>query len=390
MMLLATLPLPVLAEPLTGTNAPAPPGPLTTGVGTNAETEDLPLIPEDAKLFRESMLWLHTATLRTGAGYNDNVFLSPTVQQGSVLITEGLDFSLSRLPLDGWGIDLAVGGDDVRYLQDVPSNGTDFWLGDLTIKRYLGDWVLGMEGLENYLDEVDYVDTVTGPKVEEIEGNVLKAQPMVRRNLGTNGWAEFNFGAARELMDAPLDNTWRYGPEIRLGWAADNRNEISVGYHLEECDHDTWPALSAGGLTTGKTLSVIEQRVELHWVRTWDAANRWNTDTTLFYAHDEDNGGGFFNFNEFSASTRLRYRSNNWEIAATIRGSYTDYPVQRTGVIFGPTLDQTLLHGTLRGERRLTKRLKLYAEYDYERVVSNLGDSRYRVNTATAGLIWEF
>jgi hypothetical protein len=395
MMLLATFPLVAAAQtnlPSAGLSLILWSPPSAARLATNLPAEDLALIPEEAKLFNESMLWQHTLSLRTGAGYNDNVLLSPSATQGSSFVTEGLDLSLSRLPLDGWGVDLVVSGDDVRYLQNVPSDGTDFWLADLTLKRFLGDnWVVGIESLENYLDEVDYVDTLFGPEVVEIQGNIIKMKSFVRRNLGTNWWAELDFPAAREILDAPLDNTWEYGPQLQLGFSDDKRNQVALSYQIQEIDHDSWPAVSADGAPIDtRNLSVLEQRVEIHWNEFWDSSNRWSTDTKLFYVRDEDNGGKFFNFDEFSAAERLRYSAKNWSIAGTIRGSYLDYPVQRTDLISGPTLNEVLLHATLHGERRLTRWLKLYAEYNYERLLSNLADIRYTANTVTVGMIWEF
>lgn len=361
-------------------------------MSSNTPPEDLPLIPEDAKLLKESLLWQYTLSLRTGAGYRDNVLLSPSDPQGSAFVTGGLDYSLSRVPLDGWGVDAIFSGDDERYLQNVPSDGTDFWLTDITFKRFLGDnWETGIESTENYLDEVDFVDTITGPEAVEIQGNILKLKPFVRRNLGTNWWAQLDFPAAREILDAPLDNIWKYGPQLELGFSDDKKTEVTVSYEIQQFDHDTWPALTADGATIGtRNLSVVEQRAELDWRQFWGAENHWSTDTKLGFTMDEDNGGKFFNFNEYSVAERLRYEMGNWQFTATLRGSYLDYPVQRTDLIDGPTLNEILLHATLRGERRLKKWLKLYAEYNYERVLSNLPDIRYQANTITAGLIWEF
>ena len=359
---------------------------------TNASSEDLALIPEDAGLLKESMLWQHTLALRTGAGYDDNVLLSPSSPQGSAFLTAGLDFSLSRLPLDGWGVDVLATGDDQRYLQNGRSRGTDFWLTDVTIKRFLGDhWQAGVEATENYLDEVDYVDTLAGPAAVEIQGNALKLKPFIRREFGTNWWAELDFPTAREIFDAPLDNVWKYGPQLQIGFSDDKQREIALNYQIQQFDHDSWPALSADGTPVGtRNLSLVEQRAELHWREVWDADDHWSTDTKLTFTRDQDNGGKFFNFNEYSAVERLRYNRRPWQLTATLRGSYLDYPVQRTGLTYGPTLNQFLLHATLHGERRLASWLKLYAEYNYERVLSNLSDIRYQANTVTVGLSWEF
>ena len=68
-----------------------------------------------------------------------------------------------------------------------------------------------------------------------------------------------------------------------------------------------------------------------------------------------------------------------------MRANYQDFPVQQTQLTEGPTLNTTLLHASLRAERRLTRWLKLYAQYDYERVLSNLPDIEYQVNAVGGG-----
>ena len=168
---------------------------------TNQPPEPLPLIPEDVQLLKESMLWQQTLDLRTGAGYRDNVLLSPSAPQGSAFLADGLDYSASRLPLDGWGVSFVASGDDNRYLQNVPSDGTDFWLADLTVKRFLGDhWQAGMEGTENYLDEVDLVDTAAGPTAVEVQGNILKLKPLSAGTWApTGGW---------NWISQPLVKSW--------------------------------------------------------------------------------------------------------------------------------------------------------------------------------------
>jgi hypothetical protein len=358
---------------------------------TNAIAEELPLIPEDARLIEESMLWDYTVSVRTGAGYNDNVLLSPSSPHGSALLTGGLDCSISRLPLAGWGLDFVASGDDVRYLQNGPSDGTDFWLADLTLKHLLGDnWLAGVEGLENYLDEVDYVDGPEGPEIVELQGNNLKLKPFVRRNFGTNWWVKLDLPATREILNTPLDDTWKFGPQLLAEYSDGARREISLSGQFQRITHDTWPALEADGTPLARTLALNEERVELTWREFWGSANRWSTETKFSYVRDDDNGGGFFNLDEYSASERVRFHAGNWEIATTVRGSYLDYPVQRIGFVTGSRLNEVLLHATVHGEYRLTRWLKLYAEYNHDQVLSDLPDIRYAADTVVTGLIWEF
>src|SRR3569832_2184566 len=85
---------------------------------TDAITIDLALIPDDSSLWKESLLWYKDIVVRAGVGYKDNVLLSPHTRQGSGFVTSGLDFSLIRLPLDGWEVNIAAICDDVRYFRN--------------------------------------------------------------------------------------------------------------------------------------------------------------------------------------------------------------------------------------------------------------------------------
>lgn len=359
---------------------------------TNSLAADLPLIPENAKLVKESMLWSHTLTLRTFSGFKDNVLLSPADMQGSAVIGGGLDYSLSRLPLDGWGVDVLVSGDDERYLQKVPSDGADFWFADITGKRFLGDnWQLGFDANENYLDEVDFVDTAFGPSAVEIQGKILKLKPFIRRNLGTNWWVELDFPAAREILDAPLDNVWKYGPQLQAGFNDDRKREFSLSYEIQKFDHDDWLAVAADGAPIlGRSLAIVEQKAEARWLQFWDAKNQWSTETKFTFTDDTDNGGSFFNFHQYSLSERARFQNKTWQATAAIRASYQDFPVQRTELLTGPTLNQILLRLSLHLDRRLNRWLKLYVEYNYDRALSNLPQIEYRANEIMVGAIWEF
>ena len=364
----------------------------TTQAISNSLPADLPLIPEDVKLLTESMLWQQNLTVRTGAGWRDNATLSPTNQQASAFLAGGFDCALTRLPLDGLSVDIFVTGDSMRYLQNVPPDGEEFWIASGTVKKTLGDdWLIGFEGQWNYLNQVEYAIFGNGVQNLEVEGDFFRARPFIRRNLGTNAWLQLDFNGAREVIDAPIGNDWRYGPKVTLGLGHEESSEVDLSYEFAAVDSDSLQALESNGTTDQPgTLTLYENDVDLRWHQYWDSDHHWSTETKVGLVLVKDNGGGYYNYDTYSGSERLRFENKNWQITGTARLSPSDFPVQRTDVTTGPLLDIWTVHAGLHAERRLTRWLKLYAEYGYDRAVSNQPSDRYISNVVTAGAIWEF
>ena len=93
--------------------------------GTNPPSADLALIPENVsglELLKATLLWQQNVTVRTGGGARDNVLDSPTNAQARAFVSGGLDYSLARLPLDGWGLNVFLTGDSLRYFQPNPAS----------------------------------------------------------------------------------------------------------------------------------------------------------------------------------------------------------------------------------------------------------------------------
>lgn len=359
---------------------------------TNTMPSDLPLIPENTELLTKSLFWQQTLKVRTGAGYRDNVLDSPTNALGSALLAGGADYSLIRLPLDGFGVTLFVTGDSFRYLQNVPTHGEDAWIGSAMVKKYFADnWQAGFEAREQYEDERAYALSTNGVSVAEITGNFVTAQPFVRYDFNANWWLQTDFPATRALVDAPLDNTWNYGPKLTLGFARTPAMELDLSYELQRINNDTLHGLAPGGTNdAGGTLNVWQHLAELQWRQTWGAKSDWSSNAKLGFEYEEDNAGGYFNYYQGTLSDRLRYETKSWQIATTLRAAWQYFPVQRTEINTGPDLNILMVSASLRLERRLTTWLKLYTEYIYERALSNQSTDAYQGNTAVAGAIWEF
>jgi hypothetical protein len=359
---------------------------------SNPPPKDLPLIPENVPLLTESMLWQQEVTVRAGAGYNDNVLSSPTNALGSPFMTAGLDYSLTRLPLRGWGVDLFITGDSLRYLENVPTDGEDLWVASVTVKKYFaGVWQLGLEAREAYVDDVQYGVFSNGVYAAEIRGNFLTARPFVRRDLGSNWWVQADFTGRREYVAAPLDNAWQFGPGWTAGFTRDTKTELELNFQLLRTDNETMRGLAPGGKTaTSSPIDLWQETVEFRWRQHWDNQDRWTSDSKLGFESEQDNGGGYFNYNEPYLLERLRFDNKHWRLALTTRAGYQQFPGQRTDLTTGSLLNIFAVRAGVHLERRLSRRFKLYAEYNFQRALSNQHLDAYQENDAAAGAIFEY
>jgi hypothetical protein len=367
---------------------------VSAGEGAEGTKEKLDLIPEGQEPWTESMLWVKDIVVRAGLGYKDNVTLSPSDHLGSPFFTSGLDLTVQRLPLDGLEVVFVATGDDTRYWHNVGINGEDIFVTSLQIQKTLGpNWLVGGEFRESYINEVQYVLESTGPTNALISGSVLEVRPYVRRDLGTNWWLKLETPVDRDLFGAPLDNSWRIGPRVTLGRPLDPRSSLTLSYGIFYEPHDTRLTTDAeGNPVPGKTLTLLENRLDLAWERYWDRQKRWRTVTKVGLAYQEDNGAGFYSFYACYLSQELRFKTRDWQFRILAKVGYENFPVQtiEPEVPGSPKLNRAPIDITVLAERRLYKALRLFAEYEFDATASNLATDAYTANRVSGGLSWDF
>ena len=149
--------------------------------------------------------------------------------------------------------------------------------------------------------------------------------------------------------------------------------------------------MDAGGLTlTNTSLALQTHLVELNWTQTWDAKKRWQTATRAGLELNVDNGSGFYDYRNYRLSEELRYRVERWEAKARVRLSYYDYLTQPVSVDDPSRRERTLIALMLLAERTLSRRLKVFANYTWEKSVSNLSFDNYQASLVTGGFAVTF
>ena len=363
------------------------------------DLKGLKLIPEDVSLFDESLAWDTAFGVRTGVGYKDNVLLSHLDRQGSPFVASGLDVSIIRLPFDGLQFYFFFTGDDSRYWHDVGVDREDTTVAEAQVQKEIGnDLKLGVAFQHAYQDQVVDVSTIeSGLSTARVQGQTFILRPFLRNEFALNYWWQFELPVTRQLLKAPLDNYWQYGAKVSVGREYGHQSELTLSYAASELLYDTRFQFDADGMEVlGAPLALSQYKVELGSQHYWDATRHWRTAAKLGFDYNQDNGSGYFSYFKYEVSAQVRYQSPACELRGKLGVAHYDFPVQTidsasvTNLTGLPKFAKTSLLLNLRAEMKVTKVLRLFAEYEHEVSLSNEPFDRYRVNTVNGGLDWRF
>lgn len=334
--------------------------------------------------------WFHEVTLRSAAGYKDNVALSAVSPTASPFISTGFEGILSRLSTGGPSLDLFAIFDDIRYLSAESVEKEQIGLFSAKVKQDLeGGW----QG--SFAFDYVYSDQVLDVSITEADLNTLQVQshgfsmrPGLRFDVSSRLWTEAEFGIERQIFAETLDNTWEIGPKLIVGVGYGHKSEVTLSYQSESRNYDTDPRLDdVGTAIAGPRRAFSQQEVRLTWRHYFDEARRWRSVVKGGYKWNEDNAAGYFNYTKAFGGLQLLYQAKSWQVRGEARFAAYSYSVQTVGT------DKRYRHEAIlnfRAEKQLKKFVKAFAEYEHELTDSNDVFEQYTVNIFTAGLNWIF
>lgn len=358
-------------------------------VSTRAVESGKHRVADDLKI----PLWDYSAALRGSIGYKDNVLLGRTNAQGSAFWMSGAELMLFRLPTHGWQFTFFAEATDARYFDAPTVNNEQMALAVAQLSKDFGDGWKSTWGL-NYLFQNQVFDNATTytnqSSVGLILGHTLTPRWSVRKNWGAL-YAETEFSGTRQWLDAPLDSYWQFGPRAALGRIWPHGSDLALSYQFARLDYDSREQLSAtGGVVTNSSLSLSAHVFELGFTGLWGARKEWQSLSAAGFEMSEDNGSGFFDYNIYRLSQRLRYRNPRWEITMQARVAYYDYATQTVSATDLSRRHKLLIGLGIRAERKITEHLSAHASYGWERSMSNLDFDDYEAGTVMGGLTLNF
>lgn len=350
------------------------------------------LYSTDEFLPDEPSPWDTSLNVRAGFGYKDNVALSPTNRDQSSFVLSAVDLAVFRLPFDGKQFTLFVSGEDIRFLETrdikyeqylaaVAEFKTDFspnWNAS-TLFQYI---------YQHQIFDVSTFEETIGPVL--VQGHRLALWPAtLRRNFNKGVWLQAEPRLARQFFKQPLDDYWEPGGKISFGRDYGFRSTISLGYEIKQLIFDTRERVARDGTPIAGDLEYTQHDAELLLRHNWDSKRRWRTTTRLSFQANADNGSGFYDYDRYQVSQQAGYYSPAWELKASAKASYYDFAIQPATRSDDAPREKTLLTFSLRADRKFLKRLKVFAELEHERSLSNRPGDEYRVNKVLGGIDFE-
>jgi hypothetical protein len=137
--------------------------------------------------------WESVLTLRTGAGYKDNVYLAHTDPRGSPLLAAGLEALAFTLATNGPQLNLYADAELNRFLSWKSAHSEYTAFGQAQIEQDLSRrWKGLMTAQYLFQDQVlDVSLTETNREAVAVRGHSLSVQPGVRLSLPRRYWLEF-------------------------------------------------------------------------------------------------------------------------------------------------------------------------------------------------------
>jgi len=338
--------------------------------------------------------WNVTTTLGAGAGYRDNLLLSPTQPAASGFARGNADVMLLRLPAGGFDGYAFFSAEETRYfstaktdheravflLMEARWQPPAAWKFSLPVQAYHVDQVVDVSATEAVLDTAEL--KVTG----------FTAGPTARWNFTPGWWAEVKVSARKDHFADDVDGYLESEGLLRIGRDWKSGSGFRLAGTSGWRDHDSRPQYTLGGRPlAGTHLKFRQNEASAHLELVADEKKRWRTKLTAQVEQNRDNGSGYFDFNQRRFAAGLDWRQDPWAVEFTASMAYYNFPNQLVGIGITPeTRHKNDYQAGLEVTRRLTPSLSLKASYEWERALSNDDRSRFRINTVYLGLQWSW
>lgn len=359
---------------------------------------DLPGIRENEDSLGLS-LWDSLLTIKAGGGYKDNPLLSPFTPLDTPIVTVGLEYFLTRLPVDGHQFTIFFSGDERRFVQPVrPAPEVDEAKHELVLLsqasyRYFGNHLVsGLTFTHLHAAQVFDASEFGGqPGTIRASGHALILAPSIRYPLPGRLYLQAEYVLTRQHFKEPVSSYWEFGPKASAGWQYQTNSSFDLSFQYIERPFDTRQQTDPlGQPLSGTLLTTFDTRYEASWKQTWYAPLRLQTTARVFRIGRVEDGEGFSDYTRTGGSLSAQMEPGKWMFRGLVRKSNYDFDLQIVSVFDPVPRTRVEEEFEARIEYRWTSRFRTYAEYLHERQTSNVEADDYHANTWQAGVEVDF
>jgi hypothetical protein len=353
--------------------------------------EDELAIPDD--LLNDLLGTTVSVGLRGSAGFKDNVLLTETARIESAFLRADADVFVWRPPAGLTDLYWALTGSETRYL-DAPDDAKHerVWMTQGELRYTIGTYFKAGLTVQGYHQDqvLDLSTSEAATFRARLKVYGVSVGPNLRWEFRDPWWFEVSGAWKLETYDGAEADYDEPGTVVRLGRKFGKRHDASVAWLWRERGYRDRNAYTVGGRPLpGTSLSTRWHQGELRLVSKWNAS--WSTTLKLAGARLRDSASGYFDYDQWRADIDIAWRRDPWKVRLTASRGFYEYLVQIAGTGFDPPpreIRQSRV--SLGAERQITDRLSAFAEVELERHNTNETGGSYRLNTAHAGLAYDF
>lgn len=353
---------------------------------------------EIAALLAAQPKWTGSATLHAGVGYRDNLLLSSTNPEKSGFVRAGLESLLWHVPqerIDYFGF---INAERTQYFSGESVNHEAQAFVGAEWRYRAGDvFSATIDGQGYYLDQIfDTSDTSTTRVVTELQVTGGKLAPTLHWAFLPTLWLEGRFAGTRETYRDGLNNARLTEPRLQLGWAPNDRFELTATASEQHRHFDQRPRYTVSGKVDEGILVVHERELEAQAKVVVGASRHWTSRTRGGGFTYKDNGSGYLNYGEHHVAQEFEWEAGDWLVHCEGEARRKDYDIQienHPGRLPGKDVHREIKDeyaAELRIERKLSSHWTLYAEMTWERCRSNDEFASYQVKEGLLGARWSW
>jgi len=331
--------------------------------------------------------WEKLVSVRTMAGYKDNVLLSAQDPDASGFVGLLLEAIVWR-PIGASGeIQAFLVGEHRQFLSATDLEREQTVVAQVAYEHHLSyQWTVKAPVEVLYVDQIlDVSATEDVKQAARVLGHTLALRPAVQRHW-VPGTLELELSGLRQLYQAPLDPSWELGTELKWQQSFASHSQGEIAYGFGQTWHDDEPERTAGGEPVpGSRRTIQRHDLLLELRQDWGNAGDWRLTIQASGRYATDLASGYYDFVRPAVGVRLRYRRAGWLAEGRIRFRHYRYLTQKASDSVGNLRRRTEMAAELRVERVLLPWLRVFAEYQYEETFANRPLEEYSANTVSGG-----
>jgi hypothetical protein len=332
--------------------------------------------------------WDWSATLRTGVGYKDNILLSDFFKESSVFTFTDAEAFLFRVPTDGWEFTGIFTGEDRRYWQSESVDKEQLFLTSAEAKKAFAEkWKAGF-GLQYFYNNQVFDASVAEGLPFRVRAKLhrFSGGPSLQYDISKKQRLEFTFALIRQEFEAPLDDSWEFGPKLLYALkygGVGSEFTASLQWRHRAYDHRSAPGYD------GKTLTFEIPEFELGVKHYWDHDKHWKSRVRAGIEINQDNGVGVYDFDyrRWKISHELDFTDGGFE--GILQAKFLHYEYQHQTIENVGARRRTELVFGGRARKEIVKHFSLFAEMEHEWVMATDFEERYHATTVWGGVEWE-